>query len=163
MKKKIAIVALLTILMISILTGCSCGGQMTVNKPVPEEGAQTYEISGQCTATLNDGVLKVSGSSDIADNTNGTLSVFSSSGEELAMVDVVQVNGQELSYDFEVEDDWPDKVYGFLTFDTMQSKKQPKEVVKLYGKNFANIYGKHVIWDVNGCAAVFQSEMVTVR
>jgi hypothetical protein len=149
-------------MLIILLTGCMGGAKL--DRPSMSEGATSYEITGSCNAVLNGDILTVSGECDIVDGTYGTISVYSVDGDELAN-EVVIKTGDNLTYDFTVDEDWSDDVYGFITFDTVQAGTQPDAVLAMYGKSFENITGdvNNIVWDSHGIAVVFQSEMVTVR
>ncbi len=160
MKRKILAIVLLTAMMVTLLTGC--GGGAPLNRPSMKEGATAVTVTGSCEAVLNGNVLTVKGESDIADGTLGTISVYNSSGETVQSVGVTK-QGDNLSYDFAVTEDWPAQVYGFITFDTKQSGTQSPEIQNLYGSKFENIQGENTLWDTYGVAVVFQSELVKIK
>ena len=161
MKKRIISILILVIASVMLLSGCSA---TAATRPQPEDGTETFTITGECSAYADGDKIVVSAASDIATGTCGTLSVYSTVGVELAKTDIVQgeTNGK-LETEFKIEDSWPDDVYAYLVFDTDQSKKQPDEIIALYGKQFANLVGDNVVWSSKGCAVVFQSELVKVR
>ena len=161
MKRKTIAVAVLTAMIIILLTGCF-GGGAKLDRPTMSPGAASYEITGSCEAALSGNVLTVGGQCDIADGTYGTISVYATNGEEVEKVVVVKT-GDNLTYDFTVQENWTDQVYGFITFDTKQAGDQPEAILAMYGKKFENISGANVVWDSNGVAVVFQSELITVR
>lgn len=161
MKRKTIAVAIILAMIIIALTGCF-GGGAKLDRPTMSEGAASYEVTGSCEAALNGDVLTVSGQCDIADGTYGTISVYATNGEELAS-EVIVKTGDNLTYDFTVQDNWTDQVYGFITFDTVQAGDQPEAILAMYGKKFENITGANVVWDSHGIAIVFQSDLVTVR
>jgi hypothetical protein len=160
MKRKTIAVAVIVAMIIITLTGCF-GGGAELKRPEMSEGATAYEITGNCEAALNGEVLTVSGACDIADGTYGTISVYSINGEELDSTVIVKT-GDNLTYDFTVEDKWSGEVYGFITFDTVQAGTQPDAILAMYGKKFENITGENVVWDSHGNAVVFQSEIITL-
>ena len=161
MKKRIISILIIVFTCVILLTGCSA---TAAQRPQPQDGTETFTITGECSAYADGGKIVVSAASDIATGTNGTLSVFSSVGKELAKEDITQEekNG-ELKCEFTIEESWPDDVYGYLAFDTDQSQKQPDEITALYGKQFENIQGDNVVWSSKGCAVVFQSDLVHIR
>jgi len=161
MKRKTIAVAVILAMIIIALTGCF-GGGAKLDRPSMSAGAASYEVTGSCEAVLNGDVLTVSGKCDIADGTYGTISVYSTSGEELAN-EVIVKTGDNLKHDFTVQDNWSDQVYGFITFDTKQAGDQPEAILAMYGKKFENISGEGVVWDSHGIAVVYQSEIITVR
>lgn len=153
----------LAVCMILLLSGCSCSGTRDIAKPAPAEGAEPVEVEGSCSAQLINGgsVLAVTGTCSLMDGTNGIVSVLSAEGRQLDAHKFTK-EGPELGWDFEVKRDWPDIVYGFISFDTQNCDSQPKEVTEAYGKRFQNLEGEDVIWDMKGVIAVFQSEPVNI-
>ena len=141
----------------------SCGAQRTIAKPVVEEGKEAVEVEGSCSAELTSGgsVLNVSGESNLMDGTNGVLSVLGADGVKLVEHRFTQTDGTA-SWDFEVEESWPEIVYGFMSFGTQNMDSQPREVTEAYGRRFQNLEGPAVIWDTKGVIAVFQSEEVRI-
>ncbi len=119
-------------------------------------------MTGSCTAELVDGKLVVSGETNLMDGTNGIISVLNSDGTRIEQQKVTK-EGDNLKAEFTVGEDWPDKVYGFLMFDTSKSDGQPDEVKEAYGKKFQNLTGDDLIWDQNGIIVVFQSEAVEIN
>jgi len=159
--KKFCMVLLIIIALAAVLTGCA-RGSAEVSKPKPSEGAEMFTVEGECGAALDGNILTVSGSSNLMDGTNGVISVLNSDGIMVEEHKFTQ-SGESVSFDFEVQDDWTDIVYGYISFSTQQGDKQPKEVTEVYGKKFENLEGENIIWDLKGVIAVFQSEAVTVR
>ena len=159
--KKISIVIIMCIVLPLVLAGC--GGTPQITRPQPAEGAETFEIEGECEAELSGDVLKVSGSSNLMDGTNGIISVLNSDGTTAAKQKFTK-EGDSVSHEFAVEDEWEGVVYGFITFDTENADKQPKEVTEVYGKKFENFTGdsSEVMWNAKGVMAVFRSEPVEI-
>ena len=161
MTKKLFAVVGIIIAILMLFTACSA---TAATKPQPDEGAQTYEISGKCWAEINGDVIKVCGTSDIDEGTNGTLSVYSSIGKELALEKITQTKkGEVISKEFKIDAGWPDDVVVFLVFDTDQSDRQRDEIKAKYGDKFQNITGENTVWSSAGIAVVFQSDVYTVR
>ena len=161
MKKRIISILIIAFTCVILLTGCSA---TAATRPQPQDGTEISSITGECSAYADGDKVVVSAASDIETGTNGTLSVYSAAGKELAKQDITQgEKNSELTCEFTIEKDWPDDVYGYLVFDTDQSQKQPEEITALYGKQFENIQGDNVVWSSKGCAVVFQSELVHVR
>jgi hypothetical protein len=126
-------------------------------------GASAFTVTGSCKAELNGSTLTVSGTSNIADGTLGTISVYSANGKQIELVTVTK-SGDNLKHDFTVTAQWPDEVFGFITFDTYQAGTQPDNIQALYGSKFENLQGQYVNWDTShGVAAVFQSDLVKIR
>ncbi len=158
MKKIVlTVVAVLTVAL--VLAGC--GGTTEIKKPLPVEGAQTFKVEGSCQATMNGDVLTVSGTANLMDGTNGTISVLNSNGTRVEQVKFTK-QGDSISHDFTMTDEWQGVVYGFISFDTQKADKQPQEVIDAYGNKFQNLVGseENVIWNLNGVIAIFQSEAV---
>ena len=152
------------ILLFVVMAFAGCGGTVEIKKPAPDEGATMFEVEGNCEAVLNGDILTVSGTTNLMDGTNGTISVLNSDGMVAEEVKFTK-DGDQISHDFTVSNDWNDIVYGFITFDTQQADKQPDAVTEVYGKNFENLEGpaECVIWDLKGVIAVFQSEEITIK
>lgn len=161
MKRKITAVALLCAILIMLLAGCGAG---PINRPTMKPGAVAFEVTGNCKAELNGNTLTVSGTSNLADGTLATISVYSVNGIQIELVPVTK-SGDNLKHDFTVTDKWPDEVYGFLTFDVYQAGTQPQGILQQYGNQFENLQGSkdNITWDTHGVAAVFQSDPVKVR
>ena len=161
MKKRIISILIIVFTCVILLTGCSA---TAATRPQPEDGTEISVITGECSAYADGGKIVVSAASDIETGTNGTLSVYSTVGKELAKADITQgEKNAKLECEFAIEDSWPDDVYAYLVFDTDQSQKQPDEIIALYGKQFQNIQGDNVVWSAKGCAVVFQSQLIHVR
>ncbi len=161
MRKKFAVVLIMIAVLTLFILGC--GGTANISKPAMAEGATAFVAEGSCTATLNGNVLNVSGTANLMDGTNGIIRVLSADG---TLVDEQKFtkSGESISHDFAVTEEWPEVVYGFITFDTESADSQPDEVELAYGRNFQNIEGdsENVIWDAAGVMVVFQSEEVVI-
>lgn len=157
MKRRLLCVACVLIALLL----CACARTPNLTKPAMAEGAKPFEVSGECEAALQDGgsSLQVSGTCNLMDGTNGIIRILSAEGSKLAEQKFTK-EGETISHSFEVKRDWPDVLYGFISFDTQTSDSQPKEVLEAYGKRFENLEGENVIWDLKGVIAVFQSEPV---
>ena len=159
MKKKIIAIAILTAMIIILFAGCSAG---PVERPAMKTGATAFNVTGSCQGVLNGNILTVSGTSNIADGTFGTISVYSADGKLVETATIVK-SGANLTHDFTVTDAWPSEVYGFVSFDTNQSGTQPQAILDMYGAQFENLQGTDTLWDTHGVAAVFQSDIVKIR
>ena len=160
MKKKItAIVLVLSMVFVMFaLTGC---GSAELNRPGRSDpNKEVTTVTGSCEAYKDGNNVVVEGECDLMTGTNGTVSVYSSDGKKLALEKIVQTQGEKISYSFPIEESWGDEVYGFITFDTTQSERQPDEVREAYGKAMEYIEGDNVVWDARGNAVCFQSEAV---
>lgn len=157
MKKRL--VGVLMVFVIMCL--CACARTPNLTKPAVAEGAKPVEVEGSCEAVLQGSTLEVSGNCNLMDGTNGIIRVLSADGSKLAEQKFTK-NGPDMAQTFQVKDDWPEVVYGFISFDTQDADSQPKEVLEAYGKRFENLEGKDVIWDLKGIIAVFQSEAVEI-
>ncbi|WP_147554014.1 hypothetical protein [Christensenella timonensis] len=158
MKKKLILLLAVTMVAAFIFSGCN--GAQEIKRPEPD--GTTTEATGSCQAVLNGDTLTVSGETNLMDGTNGIISVLNANGITLEQQKITK-NGDNLTWDFKVVDEWPEVVYGFITFDTQKADGQPDEVKKAYGNKFQNLTGKHTIWDQKGVIAVFQSEEVKVK
>ena len=159
MKKKItAIVLILSMVFVMFaLTGC---GSSQLNRPTAEDPSKMVTVTGSCEAYKDGNNVVVEGECDLMTGTNGTVSVYSSDGRKLALEKIIQTEGEKISYTFPIEEGWGDEVYGFITFDTTQSERQPDAVREAYGKAMEYLEGDNVIWDARGIAVCFQSEAV---
>lgn len=151
----------LAILLAVSLTSCARMPQLA--KPSRDPDAEPVEVTGLCTAELVNGgqAVRVSGSCNLMDGTNGIVSVLNANGSTIAKQKFTK-ESDDLTFEFPVDDKWPQTVYGFISFDTQQCDKQPDEVTKAYGKKFQNLDGPDVIWDAKGLVAVFQSEALEI-
>ncbi len=161
MKKKVLIMMVVVAAALVVLTGCG-RGVSEIPRPTPSEGAQLFEAEGTCEAKLEGNILTVSGTANLMDGTNGVISVHNADGTTAAEFKFTK-EGDAITHDFPVEGDWQDTVCGFITFDTQQGDKQPKEVTEAYGKKFENLTGADIIWNLEGVSFVLQSEYVTIR
>lgn len=157
MKKTFVVV----IVGLAILCLCACSRSPNLVKPAPAEGATPVEVEGSCEATLQGTTLEIDGSCNLMNGTNGIIRILSADGSRLAEQKFTK-ESDDISYSFEVGKDWPEIVYGFISFDTQDAESQPKEVLDAYGKRFENLEGENVIWDLKGVIAVFQSEAVEI-
>ncbi|MEG1859427.1 MAG: hypothetical protein RR193_03705 [Christensenellaceae bacterium] len=160
MRKKLIILLAVVLAVGTLLAGC--GGAPAIKRPPMASDAVAFEVTGSCTAVLKGDILTVSGKTNLMDGTNGIISVLNSNGTIVESVKITK-KGDNLKHDFVVAENWPDIVYGFVSFDTQKSDGQPTEVKDAYGKKFENLTGKDVIWDAKGVIAVFKSEEVKVR
>ena len=165
MKKTMVLLAAIIVAVIgltSCASGMGCGGNVSeIAKPQPGEGAQVFTVEGSCEAVLQGGTLTVSGTTNLMDGVNGVIKVMGSDGSTVEEVNFTK-QGEAITHTFTVEEDWPDKVYGFVSFDTQQSKQQPKDVRELYGSKFENLEGESILWDSKGVMVVFQSAEVEI-
>lgn len=161
MKKTFGII-IVVMMCVVLLSGC--GGTPALNRPQPAEGAKTFAVEGGCEAVLNGNTLTVSGTTNLMDGTNGVITVLNSNGTRAAQEKFTK-QGDSISHDFVVGEEWGDVVYGFIAFDTQNADKQPAEVTDVYGKKFENLTGseENIIWNTKGIIAIFQSEAVTIR
>ena len=160
MKKRLIFLIIIT-LMFTLLYGCA-GKTYEVVKPSQSADAQSYNITGECKATLNDNILYVTGTNNIIDNTNGVITILNSNGS-VADEKKFKLENGSVEVDFEVKDDWTDTVYALIAFSTQQGDKQPRDVTDVYGKKFENMTGENIIWDLKGVIAIFQSDVVEIR
>ena len=160
MKKKLVLLLVIIITAVTIFAGC--GGAQEIKRPKPEEGKITVEVTGSCEAVLNGDTLTVSGQTNLMDGTNGIISVLNANGITLEQQKITK-NGDNLTWDFKVTEEWPEVVYGFITFDTQKSDGQPSEVKEAYGSKFQNLTGKDTIWDQKGVIVIFKSDEITVK
>lgn len=160
-KLKRMLCVLMALAVLAIAGGCARTPQLA--KPSASEGADILEVTGKCSADLvdNNEVVRITGTCNLMDGTNGIVSILGANGATLDKRKFTK-GPDEISFDFPVEKSWPQVVYGFISFDTQQSDRQPDEVTKAYGKKFQNLDGPDVIWDAKGVIAVFQSEPVEI-
>lgn len=158
MKKKLIVLLVIVVAAVTFFTGC--GGAQEIKKP--ESVGETFDVTGSCKAELNGDTLVVTGETNLMNGTNGVISVLNSNGTRIDQKKVTK-QGDELKAEFKVTADWPEKVYGYVLFDTQKSDGQPAEVTKVYGNKFQNLIGKNVIWDQHGVIAIFQSEVVKTK
>lgn len=147
----------------AVFSVSACARLPQLAKPAIQEGAEAVKVTGSCEVELVDGgqTLRVNGTCSLMDGTNGLVSVLNANGSVLDKRKFTK-QGDEISYDFAVGEDWPATVYGFISFDTQQCDAQPAEVTDAYGKRFQNLEGDDVIWDTKGVIAVFQSEALDI-
>ena len=160
MKKKL--ILLLALVMTATVIFAGCGGAQEIKRPEPEEGAATFEATGSCTAKLEGDKLIVTGETNLMDGTNGVASVLNANGITVEQKKFSK-QGDNLSFEFTVTDEWPEVVYAFISFDTQKSDAQPEAVQKTYGKKFQNILGADTIWDQQGVIVVFQSDEIKIK
>jgi len=168
MRKRWVLVCGMLLLCVFLFAGC--GGSAPLPRPMPSAAAEGEEakpmvtVEGSCEAVLSGDSLTVRGENNLMDGTNGVITVLSSTGLKVDEVKITK-QGNNLEHTFTVDEEWPDEVYGFISFGTNQGDKQPREVTEAYGKKFEYLDGDSsiIIWDNKGIVAVFQSEMVTIR
>lgn len=105
--------------------------------------------------------MRVEGSCNLMDGTNGIVSILNANGATIDKQKFTK-EGDDLTFEFNVENSWPQTVYGFISFDTQQCDRQPDEVTEAYGKRFQNLEGPNIIWDAKGVIAVFQSQAIDI-
>lgn len=145
-----------------VLVMLGCARTSDIARPSSEDG-KTITVTGSCEAKLEQGnaVLAVTGTCNLMDGTNGIFSVLGADGTKVEEHQFTK-EGAEMSWLFDVKADWPDVVYGFISFDTQNTQRQPDTVTDAYGKRFQNLTGDYVIWDTKGVIAVFQSKPVEI-
>ncbi len=158
MKKKLIVLLVIVLAAVTVFAGC--GGVQEIKKPVAD-GA-VFDVTGLCKAELQGDKLVVTGETNLMDGTNGVISVLNSNGTRIDQQKITK-QGDNLKAEFQVNEDWPETVFGYVMFDTQKSDGQPAEVTKVYGNKFQNLKGKDVIWDQHGVIAIFQSEAVTIK
>lgn len=141
----------------------ACSRTNSIQKPAMSEGAHAFEVTGMCRAELINGgeTLLVRGECNLMNGTNGVVSVLNADGSTITEKNFTK-ESSEIAYEFDVGRDWPEMVYGFISFDTSHGDRQPAEVTDAYGKKFQNLTGEDIIWDLKGVIAVFQSDPVTI-
>lgn len=171
MKNKLIITAVLLTLVVLLLGGCfggssGCGGSAgPLPKPKPSDaGAEMHYITGSCTAALEGDKIVVSGTSDIEDGTNGTISLLAANGRTIEEQKITK-NGDNLQHTFDISDSWHTKqVYAFISFGPKEGDSQSKAIREKYGKNFEYVEGDEgtIVWNSENVTVVFSSELIEI-
>lgn len=150
------VLAVLLAVSITVLSAC---GSTALTKPTPSEGQQTVEVTGECQISRSGDTITVSGTTNLLDGSIVQVSLDSFNGDVLA-AQKYTVSGESISVDFPVDAKWTGAVYGHITCTPKKYGDQPQNVYEQYGSRFENMTGADVLWNVDGNAAVFQSEKI---
>lgn len=156
---KIYGVAVMVLLAAALLAGC---GAPALPRPTPSAGAAPVRVSGSCEITVGDGVITVSGETDIMDGALMHVSVVSQAGMIVDSVTFTK-NGDTVSKDFSITpakyDETVQKVAGYITCAPSLYGAQPQSVYDAYGKKFENI-DSGFVWNNDGVVVLFGSKIV---
>ena len=160
---KILLASLSIVLMISVFTGC---GAAVVTKPEMEEGAVTVPVSGSCDISVADGVITVSGETDLLSGSILYISVEAQNGMTIDFVKITKGDDDKVSHEFVIDgekyDDNVVSVTGHITCAPKLYGKHADIVYETYGDKFENIENKtgDMVWNTEGVIVVFGSESI---
>lgn len=161
-KYKLITVLLCIALVTVLLTGCGGG---SLPKPARIDGVPTYEVTGTCQLEIKDGIITVSGQTDLMNGVILNVSVHAQSGEELDKYTFSKTEDQ-ISHDFTITadkyDDSVQAIIGYITCAPSVYGKQSEGIIKTYGENFEyiDVPDENYIWSNDGIVILFASEML---
>lgn len=154
------------LLLITMLGGCSGGG--TLNKTEMKEGAVAVTVTGSCNIKVENGVITVSGETNLLSGSILYISVEAQNGITLDSVKITKGDSDQISQDFSITDDkYTDSVVsviGHITCAPRLYGTQPANIYETYGDKFENIVSDgNLIWNSSGVSVVFGSEAVDLN
>lgn len=157
---KIASVSLFLITMVFVLSACAAP-QITKPTPDPSSTAKIYDITGECSISIKDKKITVSGKTNFDPNVKLNVSVVGQNGMTIDFTDIILTQANEqVSHDFIIDDRYSGvkKVVGYITCSPVG---QTDETHQKYGRKFEYIKtdNNNYIWDNNGVVVLFASEM----
>ncbi|MDD5017273.1 MAG: hypothetical protein PHO15_04135 [Eubacteriales bacterium] len=156
---KIILLVLSLILVTAVFAGC---GAAALARPETLVGDPTYNVTGNCDLEINDGVITVSGQTDLMDGALLCISVNAQSGTLLDFVTITK-SGDEISQDFIMTDEIYDEsvvsVMGFILCVPKTYGEQPEYIYNTYGDDFRFIHYEGEIWDRDGIIVRFASDL----
>jgi len=168
LRKYSRIFAVITVaVMISVLlAGCSGGG--TIKKPEMKEGATAVTVTGSCDIKVENGVITVSGETNLLAGSIIYISVEAQNGLTLDSFKVTQGEDSKVSHDFTITDDKYDasvtSVVGHISCAPRLYGTQPTNVYGTYGDKFENIVSDgNIVWNTSGVTVVFASQIVDLN
>ncbi len=165
LKKYSRIFAVVAAILITTVLLAGCGGGGTLKKPEMKEGAVAVEVTGSCDIKMENGVITVSGETNVLNGSILYISVEAQNGMTLDSVKITKQNDDPISHDFAISDDkYSDSVKtitGHITFAPRLYGTHADIVYETYGTKFENITsGDNLIWDTSGNIVVFASETI---
>lgn len=154
-RTKIVLFILCVILITTVFSGCSGGASL----PMPTAGGLKIPVTGNCEMVLNEGVITVSGQTDLMDGVLLNVSVVAQDGMVIDSVTFIK-NGDEISQDFQITAEKYDGVKSIIGYITCSPSKQTEAVYAAYGEKFASIELSDFVWDKDGIVVLFGSEMI---
>lgn len=151
------ILILVCICLAAALAGC---GAVVLTRPAKSDGAASVAITGSCNMSLENGVITITGQTNIMD---GALLQIAVVGQDGLTVDskVITKSGDQISQSFNISEKYKDikTVFGFITCAPSQYGAQPDGVYNSYGRKFENITADNdnYQWDGGGNIIIFQS------
>lgn len=159
MKNTLKIIAriVLTVMVTAMFAACA-GNSNVIAQPVPDEGAEMYEITGTCTVErIDDTTVKVHCTTNLMDGAVVAISLDSYTGENIAEKKYTK-QSEGFYHEFTIDKDIEGEIYASLVCMPSSHGKQPTEIKNAYGAQFQNIEGECVIWNPEGNCVVIMSE-----
>jgi hypothetical protein len=151
------------LILVFILTGC---GAAQLARPTPAQGAPTYDITGECSISIKDNVITVSGKTNFDAGVFLNVSVLGNNGMTIDSATITQKNpNEQISQDFTIDEKYNEvnKVVGYITCAPTLYGKHPAEgIYQKYGDKFEciNTDTKNYIWVNDGVVVLFASDMI---
>ena len=163
LKKYVRIITAVMAVMITILlAGC---GNADLSKPKMKEGAVQVPVKGTCDMVVEDGVITVSGETDLLAGSILYISVEAQNGMTLDYVKMTKGDANAVSHKFNMNEKYDDSVKtitGHISFAPTLYGKHADIVYETYGDKFENIVSddSSLVWNSNGVIVVFASDAV---
>lgn len=161
---KLSAAVLMSIMAVLLLAAC---GEAAISRPQPKVDAVMVKVSGSCDIAVSNGIITVSGQTNIEKGALIHVSVVSQSG---AVIDyqLITKDSDEIKCDFEkTQEKYGDisQITGYITFAPVRYGKQPEEIYNIYGEKFENIEfeKESVVWDNKGIIVLFASETMALK
>lgn len=154
---KIIVTALMMLAMTAVLASCA-GKTNIIAQPVPDSGAQIYEITGSCTVErIDEKNVKVHCSANIMDGAVVAVCLDTYSGENIAKK-VYTKESENFYAEFTINSNTKGPIYASLVCMPSTHGKQPTEIKNAYGAQFQNITGDCIVWNTEGNCVVIMSD-----
>ncbi len=165
---KIFVVMAAVLMTMVLMAGCMGGGGGTLKKPVMSDDAVAVEVTGSCDMKMENGIITVSGESDILDGSILYISIEAQNGMTLDAVKVTKLPNEPISHDFVISDDKYDDsvktITGHISIAPRLYGTHADIVYETYGNKFENIVSEgNLVWDTGGSVVVFASETIDFR
>ncbi len=164
LKKYSKIFAVISAVILLTMALAGCGGGGALHKPAMQTGAVAVEVTGSCDIKLENGVITVSGETNLMNGALVYISVEAQNGITLDSRTTI-VGGESISEDFIVSDDKYDDsvktITGHITCAPRLYGNQNPDIYNAYGSKFENIQSEgNLVWDAAGCFVVFGSKTI---
>jgi hypothetical protein len=161
---KIIAIVMVAVMITMLIAGC---GNADLSKPKMKEGAVEVPVKGSCDMVVEDGVITVSGETDLLAGSILYISVEAQNGMTLDYVKMTKGDANAVSHKFNMNEKYDDSVKtitGHISCAPTLYGKHADIVYETYGDKFENIVSEdNLVWNSNGVIMVFASDTVELK